>query len=111
MEDIPFHDTLNGFWAGRGTRITTLEAKMLQQLTAIREAVLFEVFLDLRKAYDTFDQERTLDLLTTYKAGPMTVRLLRTYWDRLMTRSTGFRRDGGQGPPPSSPRCSNSLRP
>ena len=28
------------------------------------EAVLFEVFLDLRKVYNDLDQERTLDILT-----------------------------------------------
>ena len=49
----------------------------------MREAVLFEVFLDLRKAYDALDQERALYILTVYRVGPRTVRILRTYWDRL----------------------------
>ena len=37
---ITFHDFLHGFWAGRGTGTTTLKAKMLQQLVALREEVL-----------------------------------------------------------------------
>ena len=60
-----------------------LEAKLLQQLMAMREAVLFEVFLDLRKAYDALDWERALVLLAAYGVGPRTVRLLCTYWDQL----------------------------
>ena len=45
--EITFHDVLHGFQAGRGTGTTTLEAKLLQQLMAMKEAILFEVFLDL----------------------------------------------------------------
>ena len=78
---ISFHDTLHGFRAGRGTGTAALVAKLLQQLTAMEEAVLFEVFLDLQKAYDCLDRERSLDLLTAYGVGPRTFRLLRMYWD------------------------------
>ena len=31
-----FHSTLHGFWAGRGTGTDALEAKILQQFTAMR---------------------------------------------------------------------------
>ena len=34
---ITFHDILHGFWSGRGTGTATLEAKLLQQLAAMRE--------------------------------------------------------------------------
>ena len=57
---ISFHDTLHGFWAGRGMGTANFEAKLLQQLTAMREAVLFNLFLDIRKAYDALDRERAL---------------------------------------------------
>ena len=49
----------------------------------MRGAVLFEVFLDLWKAYDALDRDRALDLLTSYGVGPRKVRHIRTYWDRL----------------------------
>ena len=39
-ETITFHDFLHVFWAGRGTCTATLEAKLLQQLEALREEVL-----------------------------------------------------------------------
>ena len=36
-------------------RTAFLEAKLLHQLTEMRGEVLYEVFLDLRKSYDTLD--------------------------------------------------------
>ena len=36
MASITFHDFLHGFRAGRGTGTATLEAKMLQQVEALR---------------------------------------------------------------------------
>ena len=80
---IFFHDTLHGFRVGRGMVTATLEANLLQKLTAMREAVLFKVFLDLWKSYYALDRERALNLLAAYEVGTRTVRLLQTYWDRL----------------------------
>ena len=37
---ITFHDFFHGFWAGCDTVTATLEAKLLQQLEALREDVL-----------------------------------------------------------------------
>ena len=76
---IMFHDVLHWFRAGRGEGTAALKAKLLQYITAMREVVLFEVFLDLRKAYTALYQERSLDLLTAYGVRPRTVRLIRTY--------------------------------
>ena len=59
-EEISYHDALHRFQEGRGTGIATFKAKLLQQLTAMSEAVLFEVFMYLQKAYDALDQERAL---------------------------------------------------
>ena len=55
---ITFHDILHGFRAGRGTGTATLEAKLLQQLAALREEVLYVIFMDLHKAYDALDRSR-----------------------------------------------------
>ena len=44
---IAYHDLLHGFRAGRGTSTATLEAKLLQELAALREEVLYVIFLDL----------------------------------------------------------------
>ena len=60
---ITYHDFLHGFRAGRGTGTATLEAKLLQQLAALREEVLYVIFLDLHKAYDALDRSRCLEIL------------------------------------------------
>ena len=48
----------------------TLEVKLLQQLAALREEVLYVIFLDLTKAYDALDSSRCLEILEGYDVGP-----------------------------------------
>ena len=55
---ITYHDFLHGFWAGCGTGTATLEAKLLQHIAAMREEVMYVIFLDLHKAYDALDRSR-----------------------------------------------------
>ena len=69
--------------AGRGTGTATLEAKLLQQLAAMREEVLYVIFLDLTKAYDALDRSRCLGILEGYGVGPGARRLLHNYRRRL----------------------------
>ena len=76
---ITFHDVLHGFRAGRGTGAATLKAKVLHQLAAMREEVLYMIFLDLTIAYDALDRSRCLDILEGYGVGPSARRLLTTY--------------------------------
>ena len=52
---IKFHDALHGFWEVWGTENVALEAKLIQPLTTMREAVLFKVLLDLQKSYNALD--------------------------------------------------------
>ena len=59
--------SLHGFLVERGTGNASLEYKLLQQLATIREDILYELFLDFRKAYDTLDRELCLDNLVEYR--------------------------------------------
>ena len=61
----------------------TLESKLLQQLAAMRNNVLYVIFLDLTKAYDALDRSRCLKILEGYGVGPNARRLLKNYWRRL----------------------------
>ena len=60
-----------------------LIAKLLQKIMEMREGVLYEVFLLLRKAYNTIDQDHCLKILVAYRVGLQMERLLRHYWDRI----------------------------
>ena len=60
---LQLHYALHGFWEGRGTGTATLKAKLLQQLAAMREEVLYVIFLNLTKAYDALDRSRSLEIL------------------------------------------------
>ena len=78
MAAISYHDALHGFLAGRGTGTTSIEYKLIQQPTSMREAVLYGFFMDLQKAYDALYQKRALELLAMYRVSPRTLRLLQT---------------------------------
>ena len=87
---ITFHDFLREFQAGRGTGTATLNAKLIQKLVALREEVLYVIFLDLQKFYDALDRSRCLYILEGYGVGPRVRRILQTYWRRLtMVARTG----------------------
>ena len=89
---ITYHDFIRGFRAGRRTGTVNLEAKQLQQLAALREEVLYVIFLDLHKVYDALDRSRCLEILEGYGVGPRVWRLLQTYWQRLtmVARAGGY---------------------
>ena len=54
---IIYNGVIHEFRAGRGTGTASIEAKLPQQLEAMREEVLYEVLLDLRKAYANLELE------------------------------------------------------
>ena len=66
---ITYHDYLNGFRAGRGMGTATLEVKLPQQVSALREAVLHAIFLDLHKSYDALDRSRCLEPIEVVMVG------------------------------------------
>ena len=55
---IAYHDYLHGLRAGHGTGTATLEVKLTQNITAMREEVFHAIFLDLHKAYDALDRSK-----------------------------------------------------
>ena len=73
---ITYHDVLHGFRSGSGTSTATLKSKLLQQIVALREEVLYVIFLDLTKAYDALDSSRCLEILEGYVVGPKARRIL-----------------------------------
>ena len=62
-KSITLHGVLNGFWGGCGTVNASPEAKLLEQLTAIQEEVLYTIFLNLHKAHDALYRYRFIGIL------------------------------------------------
>ena len=58
----------------------------------IREEILYEILLDLHKAYATLDLGICLDIIAEYGISPWALRLLQRYWDHQIMVS----RVGGQ---------------
>ena len=96
---LQLHDTLHGFREGCGSGTSTLEAKLLQQLTAMREEVLYVIFLDMTKAYDALDRSRSLEILKGYGMGGRVRNMLREYWEitTMVMRSGSYYRKGFKG--------------
>ena len=59
------------------------------------QKTLHFIFLDLRKAYDTIDRERLLEILEGYGVGPNVLGLVKFYWDhqRCVAKSGKYHGD------------------
>jgi hypothetical protein len=74
----------DGFRAERGTSTAYIEAKLHMQLTCAQWKTLYQIFIDLAKAYDTLDRGRTLEILERYGVGRPIIRLLTNFWARQL---------------------------
>ena len=52
-------------------------------MTKIKEEVLYEFFLDLRKAYEALDRKIFMEILVGYGVSPRMDRILQHYWGHL----------------------------
>lgn len=95
QESIPLHDALHGFRKCRGTGTASLDAKLQMQLSHIRGVPLYQIFLDLSKAYDMLDCKQTLEILNSYGVGERILRLLTNFWDglKVVARQQGYHGD------------------
>jgi hypothetical protein len=51
----------------------------------VDQAPLYQIYLDLRKAYDALDRGRCLEILAGYGVGPNLLRLQKKFWDDAKT--------------------------
>jgi hypothetical protein len=80
LNSVTFHNSLHGCLPCRGTDTAIIEAKLVQQLVLRKQMPLYEIFIDLKKAFDMLDHDRALDILEGYGIGPRMLHLLRSYW-------------------------------
>ena len=78
---IKLHNCLHGGLPCRGTGTAIMEVKLQQQLAWVEQAPLYQIYLDLRKAYDALDRGRCLEILAGYGVGPNLLRLQKKFWD------------------------------
>ena len=64
--EVDLHDMLHGLREVIGKGNACLKSKMLHQIMEMREEVLYEVLLELRKVYNALEQERCMDTLVGY---------------------------------------------
>ena len=63
IHGIQFHDALHGFHKQQGCGTANLECKLQQKEALMKGCTLFQVFVDITKAYDTMDREQLLPIL------------------------------------------------
>jgi hypothetical protein len=78
---IKLHDCLHGRLPCRGTRTAIMEVKLQQQLAWVDQEPLYQIYLDLRKAYDALDWGRCLKILAGYGVGSNLLCLQKNFWD------------------------------
>jgi Reverse transcriptase (RNA-dependent DNA polymerase) len=83
---------LHGLRPGQGTGTAILEARLHLDRSIQQGRALSQIFLDLSKAYNTLDRDRTIQLLQSYGVGPRSLRILRNFWDnlQLVPKQGGF---------------------
>jgi hypothetical protein len=86
------HDGIHGFRPGQGTGTAIIENKLLMQLAQCTNKPLHMIFLDLKKAYDTLDWDRTMKILEGYGVGENVRRIIGKIWngDTMVTKQAGF---------------------
>jgi len=91
LSSVKFHDGLHGGLSGRGTGTATIEAKLHQGLAWRDQCPLYQIYIDLKKAYDALDRERTLEILAAYGVGPKLLALQKHFWETavLVCRAGG----------------------
>ena len=73
----------------------SIKAKLAQSLAWRDQCPLYQIYIDLKKAYNALDREQTLNILATYGVGPKMLRLQKHFWDtaKLVCRAGGNYRE------------------
>ena len=86
---------MHGFRKRRGCFTAIGETKLKIQSIICNNETLFQVYIDLKKAYDSIDRSRVLIILKAYGVGPNILRYINIVWQRqrFFLRQEGFYSD------------------
>ena len=89
---IKFCEEVHGFRRKRGCFTAIGETKLQMQIAACQSDTIYQVYLDLRKAYDSIARNRVVKLLEKYKVGPNIRKYIYEIWDKqtFVLRQAGF---------------------
>ena len=77
---LQLHGVLYRFRARRGTGTAIMDLNLAQELSRVDCDLLFMVFLELSKAYDTVDRYCLIQTLERYGVVPLMCGLLENFW-------------------------------
>lgn len=91
-DSVVFDDSLHGFLPNRSCGTAIIDARLRLDVATANHVVLYQIFLDLSKAYDNADRERLLEILKAYGVGPRIRRVLVAFWDNhfVVPRQNGY---------------------
>ena len=81
-KSIEFCKEVHGFRCKRGTHTAIGDTKLKMQIAGCLSDTVYQIFLDLRKAYDSIARNRVLKLLEKYGVGPNIRRYISDIWDK-----------------------------
>jgi hypothetical protein len=61
--------------------MATIKAKFAQSLAWRNQCPLYQIYVDLKKAYNELDREQTLKILAACGVGPRMLCLQKHFWD------------------------------
>lgn len=92
---VEFDEYVHGSRRKRGTYTAIGERKMKMQMAVCESTTLYQVYLDLKKAYDSVDRKKVMWVLEKYRVGPNLRRYINEVWknQRYILRQGGFYSD------------------
>ena len=78
---IIFSQDVHGFRRQRGTFTAIGEAKLRMQMATCKSKTIYQIYLDLSKAYDSIDRNRIKHMLRKCEVGPNLMNYIEKVWD------------------------------